>query len=287
MIISINFANKPYEVQRRYNTSTAYKYGKIDQVIEYSPKDIDEQFLSENAKILSCKRGAGLWLWKPYFILKTLEGIKDGDYLFYCDSGSFYVNTVNYLISAMNSVNQSVLGFELPLIMRQFTKKETFKIMSSNAYDENQNLATFILFKKDDFSLKFVKEWLSFCCDERALSAEYFLSDVQEFDDFISHREDQSIFSILYKKYALISFRDPSQFGLRPFEYLWTNGYEGVWKRWIYRPLIYNNSPYPKILVLNRANPPKMFKRKEQIKDFLWRVGLYNEKVFRCKNVKD
>lgn len=287
MIISINYANKKYESQRRHNTLTAYKYGKIDKVIEYSPEDIDDQFMSDNAKILSCERGAGLWLWKPYFILKTLSGMEYGDYLFYCDSGSFYVNAVSYLVSAMEDVNQSVLGFELPMIMRQFTKKETFEIMNSCQYDENQNLATFILFKKNDFSLNFVKEWLSFCCDERVLSPEHLMYNIEEFDDFISHREDQSVFSILYKKYALVSFRDPSQFGLRPFEYLWTNKYEGMWKEWIFRPLEYENSKYPKIIILNRANPPKKFGRKELIKDFLWRIGLYNEKIFRKLNVKD
>lgn len=48
-IISHNI-NKEY--QRKYNTKTAYKKGKVDKVVEYSPRDIDNDFYQDNKVIL-------------------------------------------------------------------------------------------------------------------------------------------------------------------------------------------------------------------------------------------
>lgn len=61
----------------------------MDLVKEYTPEDIDSSFKNDNVNIFKYKRGCGLWLWKPYFINKVINENKDGDYIFYCDSGGF------------------------------------------------------------------------------------------------------------------------------------------------------------------------------------------------------
>lgn len=279
MIIAINFADSNFELQRKYNTQTAYSKGKVDRVIEYSPLTIDECFKEENKSILSNPRGAGLWLWKPYFILKTLNELSDGDYLFYCDSGAFFVNKVQYLIDALNQQGQSIMGFELPLLERQFTKRESFELMQSSDYSRNQILATYMLFKKDDFSVQFVEEWLKYASDERIISPDHFFSKLYQFEDFRVHREDQSIFSILYYKYNLKGFREPSQYGDRPWEHIWIPAFSWS-KPWLYRLSEFTNSDYPRILVGCRSNNPRVYKIKEYIKNIFNRMGLYNESVY-------
>ena len=61
------------------------------------------------------KRGGGYWIWKPYFILKTLkEKIKYNDYLIYSDSGSVYINSAYYLLSVMIRDKIDIMSFHLP-----------------------------------------------------------------------------------------------------------------------------------------------------------------------------
>lgn len=275
MIYSINYADEKFEKIRLYNTKTAYSKGKVDKVIEYSPSDIDKDFISNNSSIFSYKRGADLWLWKPYIILKTLELLKEGDYLFYADAGSIFVNRVQLLIDVMERDKQSIMVFELPLLERQFTKKETFKLMEYDNYSENQVLASFILMKKNSNSINFVNEWLKYMQNEKILSPDHFCKDIIEFEDFYSHREDQSVLSILARINKLPVYRDPSDYGDRPWQY--------YSKNWEYNPKTYNNSPFPKIIISNRKVNPIKYLIKEKLKTFLCSVGIYTEKYYISK----
>lgn len=284
MIVAINLADSKYEGQRRLNTKSAYEKGKADKVIEYSLVDIDEDFRRQNKKILSYERGAGLWIWKPYFILKALEQLEENDYLFYVDSGSFFVNKISILVAVMEEYKQDIMGFELPLLERQFTKNETFFLMDYEDSGLNQILGGFILLKKTQYSVDFIKKWLECMCDERIVSPKYFCNNIKENDDFIAHREDQSVFSILYHKYKLIPFRDPSQYGIWPWEYMWTPvSTLPVWK---YRPNqeTYSSYSYPSIIALTRSMPYSHFFIRYIIKKVLYKISLYSETLFVAKN---
>lgn len=277
MIIAINYADENFVKAQRFNTKSAYKKGKVDKVIEYSPDDIDNDFYTKNKKILREKRGGGYWLWKPYFIMKTLENSNDGDYIFYCDSGAYYIDKVKYLIDDLEKSNQSIMAFELPLIEKQWTKAELLKKMHCD-YDEfkesNQAIGGYILIKVNDESKEFFRQYLKLCCNFDLINDEYIESD--QLDSFIDHRHDQSIFSLLCKKYNLELFRDPSQYGVRPWEYM-GSGRE-------FNVKTYNNSNYPQIIVSQRTANLKSFIIKEFIKNKLTKLGFWNERIYTKKN---
>lgn len=273
MIYLINYANSKYKLQQAYNTKSAYLFGKANVVIEYSPKDIDPKFIDANKSIFKYKRGDGLWLWKPYIIKKTLNRIMEGDYLFYCDSGSILINNIQHLIKAMELSGQSMMLFELPLLERQFTKRETFIMLDYSDYSKNQILASYILLKNSEYTRNFIDTWLNYCCDERVISPKIFNNDITEFSDYFEHREDQSILSILAHKLKIPTFRDPSHYGNRPWEYSSS--------KWVYNPQKYENSPYPKILVSNRGDHPLRFLLIEQFRTLLSKFGIYTESSYR------
>jgi hypothetical protein len=124
---------------------------------------------------------------------------------------------------------------------------------------------------------------LNLCTDENLLDpvSTNEQSIFNEYDDFVSHREDQSLFSILYKKNKLISFRDPSQYGDRPFEYRWVPKLKPIYKEWVYQPIFHHNSNYPRIINLTRGVNINNFKFKEEIKSFLNKLNVYNENMFK------
>lgn len=238
MLYVINYADEKYEMARKMNTKSAYFRGKCDRVIEYSPASIDLDFRNKNKVILDNERGGGYWLWKPYIIDKTLALINDGDYLFYCDAASVFINPISELINLMHKYKQSILLFELPFKEKQFTKWEIFHELEADEtiIDQNQYLASFILIQKNNYICNFIKEWLT-------LSQNYLLiSDKISLPQdplFYQCRHDQSILSVLAKKYSIIPFRDPSQFG--KYDY-----YEFQVRKWAKDNNIIMNRPMSK-----------------------------------------
>lgn len=282
MIIAINYSDANFQTQRQYNTATAYTKGKVDQVIEYAPCDIESAFYERNQAIFAYKRGAGLWLWKPYIILYTLRRMKEGDYLFYCDAGAYYVDKVRKLVDVMEQQGVDVMPFEIPFLERQFTKKETFTRMDYEDYSQNQICTGYMLLKKSELSLSIISQWLAYMQDEVCVSYRHFTQET-EFSDFVAHREDQSVFSLLCRKHHIQPFRDPSQYGDRPWEYAWMPIYEKKWKPWTLNEKKYPNSPYPKIIVSCRHSCPAHFRKKECYKSLLWRLGLYNRYYYKYR----
>lgn len=219
LIVAINYANLKYKKAQYFNSNTAIHKGKADRVISYSPKDIDAAFWNQNSKILKQKRGNGYWLWKPYFIQETLKKLCDGDYLVYLDSGAFYLNDVRHLIRQMDKDKQDIMAFELPFQECRFTKRDVFIEMGCDEpeyFETNQRMATMIILKRSDRAVKFVKEWLDYCQCEHIITDEKNNAGKNNYKGFIDNRHDQSIFSLLSKKYGIKAYRDPSQYGRFP-----------------------------------------------------------------------
>lgn len=249
-VYAANYANEKYKNAQEYNSYTALKNGKVDGVFSYSEKDIDCDFYEKNKEILSIKRGNGLWLWKPYFIKKSLEKMKIGEILFYTDSGCYFIKNVNNILNKIDDFN--IICFDIPLIEEQFTKKYTLEMM--NCLDDkyrksNQIIGTYFIMKKTKFTEEFVDEWLRLCCNFDLISPS---NGENEFNNFISHREDQSIFSLLCKKYDIKPYNDISQLYYFPKIY--------KEKGYIFTKLVHDTEKLPVILFLHKYNSIKFTK---------------------------
>ncbi|MFK1815377.1 hypothetical protein ACIXAT_21975 [Bacteroides fragilis] len=126
-VILLNYADERFAVQQKYNFKSAKLLGGFDEFHLMSNKDIDEGFKQLNRDIFDIKRGGGLWLWKPYIILKTLKTIGDDDVLMYCDSGTVFMRNISCLINFMYGKKLDILLFDTPLLEMQFTKKKCFR----------------------------------------------------------------------------------------------------------------------------------------------------------------
>lgn len=265
-IYVINFADKNYRNAQRINTRTALAIGNADKVFSFNKEDIDQNFFKENEFILKQDRGAGMWLWKPYFVNKVLENINYGDYIFYCDSGAFFIRSIENLIG--KAKDSDIVCCDIPLIEQQFTKQKTFEFVGgiSDKYSStNQIIATFFMIKKTKFTVDFVNEWLSLCCNES-----YILPDNEtvEFSNFIAHREDQSIFSLLCKKYDIEPFEDISQRKWFPYSYKYEN--------YIFRKYKHNLKA-PVILYLHKMSNPKFSLLMRQALNYIFSWKKYFE----------
>ena len=68
--------------------------------------------------------------------------------------------------------------------------------------------------KKSPFVENFLKEDLEYAQDPRIITEQENTQGLPNYDDFVVHRHDQAVWSLMVKKHKLKRFRDPSQFGM-------------------------------------------------------------------------
>lgn len=224
----LNYADKMYYNSQKICTEKAYE-SKFEKVFECNLSNLDTDFIQKNKSILSEARGAGYWLWKPYLINKVLEYLPKESYLFYLDSGAFFIKPVDSLINLMADQleEHGVVLFETSkwcpngppwekCIEKNWTKGDVFHLLDvrdeiSVTHTPQVNGAT-ILLKTNDKSKNFVSEWLEISKRREALTDDPNIY-LDNFEGFEEHRHDQSILSCLAKKYKKPIFEDITQWG--------------------------------------------------------------------------
>ena len=213
-IVQITYGNSYFKRQLKLNNKSAIEVGEVDEHYAYGPKDIDHEFIKKNKGIFSIGRGNGLWLWKPYIINKTIvEKLKDGDYLIYTDAAMLFMNSTRLLIDFLNEQNASMWMNRLTLKEKKYSKRDAFILMDADTpyyYDTNQYMAGIQIYKKSNYTVKFIQEWLKYCQDERIIRGIKNTMGQKNYPGFIENRHDQTALSILIKKYGEANSGSPN-----------------------------------------------------------------------------
>ena len=182
----------------------------FDLIIKYTDTELkkDEIFWKKNSEfILENNRGYGYWLWKPYIILKTLNTMDNGDILLYLDSGCEIIadeESSEKMSNLLDKCNNNELLYTLTnQTEKKYNKMDLLKYMdmdNNNIKNSEQNQATIIFIKKTDKTYNLIEEWYTIACNYHFIDDS--ISIEQNDSSFIEHRHDQSIFSLLTKKYS-------------------------------------------------------------------------------------
>jgi hypothetical protein len=188
------FSDSRYRLAEQVRSSGWFKdifvYGETD-LIEY------------DKTLEGC--GAGYWWWKPIIIQKTFEKMQDGDILLYLDAGCTFNPTykdrffqyIDYLSY------DDFLGFEIGLLEKHWTKRDLFKLLNADFFkytDTNQIIGGVFFLVKSEKTMNLIDEWktISFiphCINDHP-------SYNHNYPGFTEHRHDQSVLSLLVKKYG-------------------------------------------------------------------------------------
>lgn len=205
-IVAISYADKNFFRQLQLNKKSAIEVGKVDEYYSYGPENIDFEFKEKNKDILSRKRGNGCWLWKPYFILKTLkEKLEDGDYLIYTDAGILYMNSTHNIIEFLNRQNEEMWMIRLRYPEKKHTKRDAFILLGVDMpfySDTPQYMAGIQVYRKSKFTEKFLEELLYYSQDKRIITDDPNTQGFPNYNIFVENRHDQSVLSLLIKKYG-------------------------------------------------------------------------------------
>lgn len=196
----------------------------FDRIHIFSPEDIDETFKNNNINILSQPKGAGYWLWKPYFINQVLKSVEYDNIVFYIDAGNIFVQNPSWVYENFDK-NEGIILFDNrdhdnrmnnpPNRNLNWTKRDCYIIMNLDEkkhIDNFQCNASYQIYKKNKKSLDFIEELLFWCQNDNALTdAPNILGE--NYPGYQDHRHDQSILSLLASKYEFKLEIDPSQYG--------------------------------------------------------------------------
>lgn len=188
----VNFMNQRYQIKSAVNKC-------VDYYKPYNVSDINPEYKKAHANILSQKVGGGYWLWKPYIILKTMEEVPEGDIVFYMDAGVALHKPIDSLISRL--ADRDIIIFQSIFPSKPNIKRDLLKMMDADNEEVRGGMdiqASYIMLRNNQHARDFVKKWLSWCENERAITD---LPSSDEYPEFVVHRHDQSILTILYHKH--------------------------------------------------------------------------------------
>lgn len=197
----VTFASKEYEHGQILLEEIAKRSGW--NYVSYNPTkllEIDPLFNSR--PMATIDRGFGLWSWKPTIILNELCGLAENQVLFYLDSGDLFLP--NIVDVYQNQLNHSpFLLFEGGGTIREYTKLSVLNYFGCNGYlSRNKRMveAGASFWRNTPASRDFLEKWKSVCQEYELISDPS--DDELQHANFISHRHDQSLLTLLGLQYG-------------------------------------------------------------------------------------
>jgi len=152
------------------------------------------------------RRGYGYWLWKSYIIKKTMESMSDGEILLYLDCGcEIGAMHKTKLTEYFEHVKTDLLIGTWTQVEKYWNKQDLLlhlNITDAQHLNSPQRQGGAVLYYVCDRTREFVNMWYNTCCDYHMIDDTPSIAANPQY--FREHRHDQSVFSLLVKKYNLV-----------------------------------------------------------------------------------
>jgi hypothetical protein len=220
-----------------------------DQIITLNEFDLDEEFRSEFQHKMQPKitRGYGFWCWKPQVILQAFDKMEEGDLMQYTDTGCHLnpngkTRLLEYFESAENDEKGMLIfravrplpplddGRSLPTWTESMWCKgdvlDYFNVRNNRDICDTPVTGAGIMFlRKNKFTVDFVTQWLKIIKENFNLIDDS-PSISPNTENFVNHRHDQSLFSILCKLNKIDNY-------ISAFEYSYPKNYDPNYRKYI------------------------------------------------------
>lgn len=203
----------------------AEKMKSFDEIFIANENDLSPDFIDEfKDKLVFGSRGFGYWCWKPQIVLQALSSMSEGDVLLYLDVGCHLnkngLSRMEEYFQLVKEGKSGVLAFQAKIMDdtpinhdgRKLLDLSEYKWIKGDLVDylgvrDNQDImlsqtigSGIFFIRKCKASVDLITEWCDITHSDFS-----FLDDTpsksNNFDGFIEHRHDQSIFSVLCKLY--------------------------------------------------------------------------------------
>ena len=194
--------------KRLFNQASSLKLFNHIKLYTFENLKSDPEFYNKHFDfILKNERGCGYWLWKPYLIHKNIQDMKNGDILLYLDCGCeldirnrMKIAEMFHLVNKYKLITSST---QIELMWNKMDLLVELQMLQNEYLITPQKQAGAIVLLVCDETRKLVKDWYNIASSNKY----HFIDDTpsirQNINGFNEHRHDQSIFSLLVKKYGL------------------------------------------------------------------------------------
>jgi len=220
--VFLSFADSRMRPSARRIEQQAVRLGVYDRIIIANEMSLDEQFRDRfRLKLVFGSRGFGYWCWKPQIILQTLNEMNEGDILQYTDVGCHLnVNGMRRLLEYFTLTERSKIGIlafqaKPPTLPLHYDNRTLLNLpdicwakgdlLDYLGVRNNKDLllsqtigAGIILIRKTETASRIIHAWREVLDRDFSLIDDS-LSRSPNLPEFIEHRHDQAIFSILCK----------------------------------------------------------------------------------------
>jgi hypothetical protein len=220
--IFLTFGNNKYYNSLYRINNEALSFNIFDEVLIFTDiklrNDFPQFWETHENFINNNPRGYGYWIWKSFLTLKILEKMNENDILVYVDAGCSLntngIQRLNDYFQIVRDSNNGILSFELPFSEKCYTKMDAFEYLGMNnneILDSKQLVGGIYILRKCDKTTFLFNEVYN------NISNNYNLindcpSTLENNISFVEHRHDQSIFSLLRKKYGTEILYDETYF---------------------------------------------------------------------------
>lgn len=221
--VHVAFANDKFLKSLDICQDSSLSIGKVDEFIRYETKDLQkDNFWQDNQRILSEPLGAGYWIWKPFIILDAMSCLDYGDIVLYTDAGVRIIDCLDSLFEITKTSKDNRMFFSLTMIWgnhlhSEYTKRDCFVLMEQDEpkyWNKRMLNAAFHVWMKTRKNMEFLTEWQTYMKDSRIVTYEPNTCGLPNLPDYIDHRHDQAVLSLLSLKYGRELYREPTQFSL-------------------------------------------------------------------------
>lgn len=193
---AVNRLEREAKKSKYFDSVTIYTEETIKKILNANKND--QIFMQENSK------GYGFWIWKPIIIWEMLKKIKKDDLLVYLDSGceinfkstkarekySKYILMTKKNNSLFFDNGQKIIRWTKRMLLEEL--KVTEEVSASN-----QIQAGCFFLKKNYDNINLIDRWLYYCRLDNYRLLDETSGELSEHKEFIQHRHDQAILSLL------------------------------------------------------------------------------------------
>ena len=196
---------------------SAIKSSNADEAFSYKLRDIERSIFTEHSKLFNNARVFNM-LAKVYFLHRLAEIKPLGTLLLWIDSDIVPPQNSSlgiFWCLAINSASGVVPfpAYNQPYMEKWYTKQDVLRHFGMhndrNALDTLQILTGVVAFRVTKYTRLFLNEWFVLCTKPNLMLRDKPSKLAPEISDFGSHKEDQSIFSMMVKRDCLKSYPYP------------------------------------------------------------------------------
>jgi len=213
--VHVSYATANFSQAARILRRSARRFG-LDTRIYGPDGPVAAGLRARHPAVMSAKRGAGYWLWKPFIILDAMNTVPDGTAVLYTDIAlSFIADPAPLLaLAARNPI--CLFGRAVYGPQRIWTKRDCFVELDADTpefWNLPQLWAGMQLYRAGPEARVFLGKLCEAMANEAALTDKPNIHGLPDLPSLREHRHDQSILTILAHREGVTIFPDPSQFG--------------------------------------------------------------------------